>query len=826
MAEGPQDKFEAAIASDRKTTDIIPTFELAFPVLLDNLYLGDVSVLIKGDVKSFASDRLIALLKPELTQDILSSFESSAIDGRLTIGQIDVSGLIIEFNDQLQQIEINSGISAREVRVLTVDSQPVKTKTALEKPANFSLFITPSVTAEYAWNESGGADKGLQDFLGTLDIGGRIGGETGIAFLSRQSYTIGNNGNNSEILREETQLIYDNLGKLFRITAGDLRPRGASFQSIPGIGGVSIERFFELEPNRIFRPLAQTNFQLERPSTVEVRINGVTQREFFLQPGRYDLEDLPLVQGSNLVDLVIRDDTGREQVISDRNFFDFDLLEKGITDFSFAGGVKSRFNQNSIQYSDDPIVSAFARRGWSGSLTAGVDVQADAQGANGGGSLLWASPIGIWRLEGSASSRKSYGTGFAGDIGYRNSGYIGKNNDWKWDLNADARYVGERFATVNDTILNQISTNTLTGTPDTSSLQPIAATFNASIRLIEKRVSISGASSYSVGRGFRPDTYSFIGGLNYALSSNLNAGIFGRFLDDGVRRETGASLQLTWRPSRNMDVTTRYDTARNEGNFRFRRSAPRAVGQLSYGLNAFGDFDSQNYNISADAFYTANRFETTARHNILRPTNSGSDYQQNSRLTVASSFVMADGTMGFGRPVRETFAILSPHSSLPKNQIYVDPTDDTVSAKTDFLGPAVAVDISPFSSRAIYVDVQNLPPGYDLGTGEFALRPPQFSGYNLTVGSGESFTLIGQVNIAGTGEPLVYMGGQLKSIDNPAAEPVLAFTNRNGRLAASGLKPGRYRLSLFTNPIYTQDIIVPDDGPNLLNIGRIDVTLK
>lgn len=369
------------------------SFEIALPALQDGRYLGDLSVRVSGDVISFDAARFITLLRPDFTPAALREIEAAAVEGRLVVGQFEINGIEVAYNRQLQQLEITSANSAREITVLQTGYQFSAPELELEKPSNFSFFVNPTVTGEYIWQNDRGLNDGFQPVRGTVDVGGRVGGEKGIAFISRHSFQSGTGGG---ISREETQLIYDILPRVLRFTAGDLRARGASFQSIPSIGGVSVERFFELEPNRLFRPVGQSSFELERPSTVEVRINGVVQREIFLQPGRYDLRDLPLIQGSNLVDLVIRDDTGRERIISDRNFFDFDLLERGITDFSLAVGVKSNFGNRAPNYSDNPVISGFARRGISSTLTAGADIQADMEGANGGLSVLWASPIGVW----------------------------------------------------------------------------------------------------------------------------------------------------------------------------------------------------------------------------------------------------------------------------------------------------------------------------------------------------------------------------------------------------------------------------------------------
>ena len=371
----------------------VPTFDIGLPLLLDERYVGELTVRVAGDIVKLPADKLINLVEPDFTEATLKALETSSFEGFLEIGAFTIEGLTFNYNPQLQQIEITSSSGSREVQVLKFGVEDRAREQVLEEPANVSFFVSPTVSAEYNWNDEFASQDNLSPF-GTIDVGGRLGGEKGVAFLSRQRF---DTRDGLDFERDETQLIYDVFPKLMRFTAGDIRPRGDNLQTVPSVLGLSVERFFELEPNRLFRPTSQTGFELERPSTVEIRINGVTQREIFLRPGRYDIRDLPLVQGSNLVDIVIRDDLGRERIISDRNFFDFGLLEEGIWDYSLAAGVRSEFNGNGgVDYTDDPIVTGFVRGGISKTLTLGADIQGDSDGINGGVSTLWASSLGVF----------------------------------------------------------------------------------------------------------------------------------------------------------------------------------------------------------------------------------------------------------------------------------------------------------------------------------------------------------------------------------------------------------------------------------------------
>ena len=807
----------------------VPTFEIGLPLLLDERYLGDLAVRVAGDKISLPVNKLIDLVAPDFTASAISALESSALEGYLEIGTFSVEGVNFNYNPQLQQIEVISSINSREVRVLKFGVDERERQQVLEEPANFSLFVSPTISAEYVWDDDSLRNNNLSPF-GAIDIGGRVGGVKGLAFLSRQRF---DTRDGFDFSRDETQLIYDSLPRLMRITAGDLRPRGDNLQSIPSMAGLSVERFFDLEPNRLFRPTSQTSFELERPSTVEIRINGVTQREIFLRPGRYDLRDLPLVQGSNLVDVVIRDDLGRERIIADRNFFDFGLLEKGLWDYSFSAGVRSDFDQNGIDYSDDPVVTAFIRGGITKSLTAGADIQADAEGVNGGVSTLWASPLGVFRGGLSASQRDVIGTGVAVDAAFNATGYLGDDAKTRWSATIGGRFNSRDFSVLpvsvlSSTIIAGSGIGSEFGGPVSGiqgGRQTTKLNLNGGLQVSQNKWSATANANYIQSYGDRRDTYNFIGGVNYALSPQLSAGVFMRHIRSQLEEETGANFQITWRPRRNHDVRARYDTLRQEAQLTYSRSAAAVVRSLNYSIGALSNFETNSYAFSGDAFYIGNRFEASARHAVFTGAGTNNQTRQVSRASIRSSIAYADGAIAIGRPIGEAFVIVDQHKSLAGKKVYIDPREEGHSSSSGALGSALAAEIGPFTERSVYYDVEDLPAGYDLGEGQFNVKPPLNAGYKVQVGSGASFTMIGQVVNSLTGENVPYVGGRLESKDRPASDPVLAFTNRNGRLAATGLVPGNYTLILLTEPNHKRDIVIPEDGESLVNIGDILVII-
>lgn len=784
--------------------------QINLPVLIDDRNLGDVGVRLVGEEASIDAERLIAVLAPELTADVIDGLRAKAANGRIDPRSASSPQLTIKFNQQLLQIEVSTPGSARQLREIRYGYDTTALdNTKVSAPSRFSAFVSPTFAGSYVWEDSIARPTGFETFGGSLLAGGRVGGERGIAIQSRHSFAF---RNGPGFTRDETFLIYDDLKRLIRLTAGDIVPRGTGFQSVPIMAGLTVERFFGLEPDRLFRPVGNSTFQLERPSTVEIRINGVTQRDIFLQPGRYNLRDLPLVQGSNLVDLVIRDDTGQERIISEQNFFDFDLLAPGIIDFSASVGVRSSFGTRAPNYSSDPILTAFARRGLSQSVTAGFDVQASEDGANGGLAALWSSPIGVFQLDAAASQYKRYGSGIASALNYKLAGTLGSTGA-RYSVDLRGEYRSANFATANDEapllgpVLNQ----------------PTSIFLNARAQAFFGKFSMNGSASYSKGRGLREDTKSALFGANYSISPRLTVGGFARHIDDGLRKDTGFVFQVFWRPGRDRDVRARYDTSTREAQLTYRKTAPRTVGGLSYSIDAIRNDDIDLLALSGDAFYTGNRFEANVRHELNSDASfSSADRRQITRANVGTSIVFADGDLAIGRPVREAFAIIKAHPTLKGKTIKVDPTERGYVAKSDGLGPAVNVDISSYARRSINFSVDDLTPGYDLGTGEFTIRPPYFGGYSFVVGSDASYSVLGRLNDR-EGKPIAFASGKFTPVGQVDDTPLLTFTNRTGRLAATSLRPGKYILTIDGVPSFSKEVTIIEGKQTLIDIGIIEV---
>ncbi len=181
--------------------------------------------------------------------------------------------------------------------------------------------------------------------------------------------------------------------------------------------------------------------------------------------------------------------------------------------------------------------------------------------------------------------------------------------------------------------------------------------------------------------------------------------------------------------------------------------------------------------------------------------------------------------MTIGRPVREAFAIINKHESLAENDIAIDPTRDGKQARVYLYedSSALVPDLVAYSSQVIGYDVENLPPGYDLGEGAFWVKPGYKKGFQLQIGSDAVLTVIGKLFDRQSNSPISLVAGFAQYLGKTQQQPIEFFTNRSGVFAISGLKPGQYKLVLDTKEQESVVINLSERSDTLIRLGELYV---
>jgi outer membrane usher protein len=111
--------------------------------------------------------------------------------------------------------------------------------------------------------------------------------------------------------------------------------------------------------------------------------------------GPFAINDLPVVNGNGQIALVVRDITGREQVINQSFASSLHLMRKGLAAHSFElGMVRENFGRRSNDYGK-PAASGTYRYGLTNALTAEGHVEATADLVVAGSAFAWQTPLGV-----------------------------------------------------------------------------------------------------------------------------------------------------------------------------------------------------------------------------------------------------------------------------------------------------------------------------------------------------------------------------------------------------------------------------------------------
>lgn len=204
---------------------------------------------------------------------------------------------------------------------------------------------------------------------------------------------------------------YDMPHRMEALVVGDTVGAASGWSRPVRYGGLRWGSDFSLRPGFVTVPQLSVGGEAALPSTVDVLVNNVRRVRTPVQPGPFDLSNVPVVTGAGEINLVVRDLLGRETVIRQSYYASPRLLAPGLSDYSIeAGLMRSGYGETS-EYGD-----AFAAGTWRRGLTprltgeARVELQADRRAAG----VDVAGLLGTWAV-GRAALAASQGSAQPGE---------------------------------------------------------------------------------------------------------------------------------------------------------------------------------------------------------------------------------------------------------------------------------------------------------------------------------------------------------------------------------------------------------------------------
>lgn len=772
--------------------------ELNIALLISGSPSGEVTVdtTVNGNA-SVDFNGLIAALRPIVTQATADDLTRRAAGRALVpIGDLTSPALPIVFDVTTLQLRVDVPVSAKTTGIISIageQNNPVQ----MTQPEDFSTGVTFSVADRINHVRNfGGLDRDPLTVAarGFVNWGGIDG--VNLAFLT--GYREG-----KYPVRQMTTLFHDDVTRAIRYSLGDITPQSFGTYSAPvGMIGIGVERLYqEIQPYKNLRPSGRGGLTIERPSHVDVLVNGALYRTIDLAPGRYNLRDFPFLDGLNDVQLVVRDDTGREESINLSFFSDVDLLQPGLSIFSAnLGFEQNRFADfEETAYRRTPSFSGFYERGITDRLTLGAGAQWDRHNGLLSGQAVVATPLGIFGFQGAADFNSVDRTQWGALASWRLRSNTESGAQRSFDL--DIEYESAFFSPMTP----------IGAEPNSYSLD-VTARFQTP--LWHDAYGTLGAT-YGKGRRGNRDQVTASAGITQRIGRlNLSANYV--YTKNAPRADHRLMLSISMPLSTNQYARAAYDTDRNRVSADYDLIGLEGLNQTSAQVSLARDDTGRTAQI--DVTHYGNRFQASLDHSYQRADDQTSEYTD---LGAAFGIGYAGGKLALGRNADRGFTIVAAHPTLRNTQINAyDNYTVGASARTGTFGPALVPTERGYQPDAIKVTVNKLPPGYDIGAGRIDILPGAASGYVFEVGSAASNTVIGHI-VNADGKPAVYLAGTLVPISGKDAKPVPFFTNRTGRMVAQKVAPGLFRVMLNGASAPLGEITVPTNAKGPVDIGML-----
>ncbi|MRR06360.1 MAG: fimbrial biogenesis outer membrane usher protein [Deltaproteobacteria bacterium] len=651
-----------------------------------------------------------------------------------------------------------------------------------------------------------------------LNVTNELGVRSGDFLLLTDSLYTKNDTSNS-FVRLSSSLIYDRRQEMERIVLGDVQASSGDLGVGLNLGGLSLSKLYRINPYFINRPTAGLSGLVSLPSDMEVYLNGSRIRTERLSPGEFDLRNITGYGGSSQVEVVLRDPFGREQRIGYPFYFTDILLKKGLHEYSYnLGAIRRDFGVKSNSYGKMAFLG-FHNYGITDFLTIGLRGEWAGSAGNMGPQASFLSPVAGTFTASVSGSYDGHGrTGVAGLFGY---GYQGRNFSARLFLKGANR----DYATIDplpSTIKTQYEANAGIG--------------YSSMELGSLNLDFASAKIYQ-GDTARTVTASY----SRNLTSNIN--LFASYKKT-LEPVTGDEffVGINYYPGRQINLSANY---RKTGDANTETLVVQKNQPIGEGLG----FQASLERTDADNF-SLNSFNPSIQYNGPHGIygvdyswlNSNSGTRDSSRLSVSGAIAFIGNSIGFIRPVSDSFALVKV-GEIEGVRINLNNQE---MARTNASGEAFVPDMGSFNYNQVSITDKDISMDYLLSAKLRYISPPYRSGSCVVFDA----TRVQAV----TGTVYAKIGNETKSLEYNEiimivdGKPVTLQTGSGGefyldnysigradvpdiqdmgcsaleRTNVTPLKPGRYKASVsYEGKACSFAFDIPGSSEMIIDLGKI-----
>ena len=787
---GPSAPAQAAAGDDASRTGgskpatvtaaLAPPGEGPFAFLIARVIVNTVN---RGDIAILRDEQGNVFIPASEFADwglSLAGATPVTLNGERYIPVSQLEGINARFDAKTVTLELQ--VASKAFPGTTVNLGPQR-RSGVVYPAESSFFFN------YGFNANGDDSFGQRNYQFATEFGARVGNWL---FYNTTNDQWGDT-TAPGFTRLLTNLQYDDRPNLRRLTLGDFFTPSANLANSVPLGGVSLTKFYSMDPYFIQFPTAAFRTEVAFPSTVQVRVDGNLVAQRPVPPGPVDITNISGVTGGHNVSVTIRDPFGREQVLQQPFFFATDAgLAQGLHEYSYnVGFLRRQYGIESNNYGD-LAASAFHRYAFTNELTLGLRGQATKSIYNIGPFGTYQLPrLGIFGVGVSVGG----GDGRSGPATSAAYSYSGNN----FGLSLGAQYLSRNFAQLSDTEPGQ---RTRTNQYASGSIySPNLGTFGATYAAI---TSYDGPSTK-------------LWNASYTLGMFEQKGLLSLSYTRTLEPQSTSTWLLSFRYY--FDAITSVAAAiggtrnQNTQGISLERSVPQGEG-VGYTLTAGHAGGNGSDGTFGRAFVQVNAANATFGGEYSRASSPEAGVSL-SNVFLAGSIGYTGGSLFAARPVEDSFALVR-LPGLADVPVYAN---SWYAGKTNAAGEVVATNISAYFDNFIVFDAKDLPLEYVFATPEKVISPMTRSGTLVQFAIRKNHAVVGTLVALRDGKPVPLEFREIALVRGDVV--IQSFTARRGEFYAENVEPGEYQLRVNADPLCTAHIKVPDPADAMTDVGTV-----
>lgn len=723
------------------------------------------------------------------------------VDGEPFISLRSMHGVSFDFQEKGLALDITVDPHLLPSQAFVQQGQ--RTRPGGAVPEDNSAFFN------YAINASAGDAT-------TTDIGfaGELGVRLGDYLLLSNGNTARTADSQRKFVRLMSSVTHDDREELRRTVIGDFFTPSRDFSTGVNLGGVSVSKLYGLNPYFVQFPMKSVGGTVALPSDLEVYLDGQRIRTERLQPGEFQLNDILAYGGARNVQLLLRDSFGRVQQLSYSFYFSDQPLRQGLHEYSYnAGAMRRDYGTESNQYGPAAF-TMFHRYGFSDTLTLGLRAEATKE-------LFNAGPLATVVLgNAGVASAALAGSSIAGHHGA--SGLASYNyQTGTWSMGASLRRDWREYASLGDppTVTNR----KLEGNVSVSYYLTQRGTISLSHSFLSTRDGMA-ASVATLERPFNISALDsrHVTALSYSAPLVAGRATFSATLSHikdkaspQGRNEAFVGVIVFLEKDYSVATNYRRDNNSNTESVQVTKNQPIGEG-LGFVLSGSRVSDPTGQSLQFKSNIQYNAPVAVLRADLGRNQDQLGRTFNDYRVSVAGGLGYVDGTVGFGRPITDSFGIVKVGEVAG---VGVSVNGQPIG-QTNAQGKVFVPTLSPYFDNDVSIAPESVPIDYSIAATKKTVSPSLRSGavVDFAVTKLQAFTGKLKYQQAGAIKPVEF---QEISIEVEGKRNTFE-TGRGGEFYLENLKPGTYgaRVEVEGKPCLF-DLIIPASSETFVELGDL-----